>query len=274
MVMKKKYKNKFQLKKIANNWLESGSFGMNDLRNYTFMVNQISKKLFLTCMLLLFISTSFSQDSTHVQIFSLSPISKKVSKVNGLVVGVGFYDSDIIKNQTINGISVDVNPIGLAIPFGLFYLPELIKERKENRRLLDSILSFKENKYRTKIQVNGLNISTGMFFTAVSQNGLNVSLLNRFTDFNGLTINGIGFQANKLNGLTIATYNGVNFINGVSLGFFNETTNLNGLSVAFYNYAVKNKGIQIGIFNISKSKGLQLGIWNINSKRSMPFINW
>lgn len=41
---------------------------------------------------------------THTQIFSLSPISKRVEKVNGLVFGVGHYDNKFIKKQTINGV--------------------------------------------------------------------------------------------------------------------------------------------------------------------------
>ena len=40
---------------------------------------------------------------THSQIFSLSPISKKVDNVNGLVFGVGHYQNRHVEKQTING---------------------------------------------------------------------------------------------------------------------------------------------------------------------------
>ena len=234
--------------------------------------------------LLLVLVTHFiySQDSipiptidsvkTHSQIFSLSPISKKVDTVNGLVFGVGHYQNRYIEKQTINGINVDFNPIGLGIPILIIYLPEMIEKgilKKENPELIVQI----ENNF-SKIQLNGLNVSAGCFFTDASINGLNISLLNRFNKMNGISITPIGTQANMMNGLSLGVYNGFNKSNGISVGLLNESIQLKGIQLGIYNSSHSLKGIQIGIFNISRKKGLQLGIWNVNNKRSMPFINW
>lgn len=236
-------------------------------------------------LLLLVLATNFisAQDSipypefesikTHSQIFSLSPISKKVDKVNGLVLGVGHYQNKSIRKQTINGINVDVNPIGLGIPMFIIYLPDMIKKGaffdRENPEVIVEI----DVNYPT-IQMNGLNVSAGCFFTNASMNGLNISLLNRFAKMNGISIAPIGTQADVMNGFSVGIYNGYNNNNGLSIGLLNESMNLKGVQVGVYNSAHKMKGIQIGVFNVSRKKGFQLGIWNVNSKRSIPFLNW
>lgn len=228
-------------------------------------------------LLLFCFSNMFSQDTiryaTHSQIFSLSPISKRVDKVNGLVVGVGHYDSRFIDKQTINGINLEVNPTALALPLFVLYLPEIIKQNKKNIDK-DSLKIVRVEKSKPLIQMNGLNISSGCFTTSVNVNGLTISTFNKMNKINGISITGLGVQADKINGLTLGAYNGTNDLNGVMLGLFNETCSLNGLQLGFYNYSATNSGIQIGILNMSKSRGLQFGLWNINNKRSMPFINW
>jgi hypothetical protein len=129
---------------------------------------------------------------THSQIFSLSPISKKVDKVNGLVFGVGHVDNKNIQNQTINGLNIEANPApaaGVLIAFiTLIYLPEIIKNNSKKNDSLSvyvepnlKIENWKKTPYLT---LNGINISTGCFFTATSMNGLNISLGNKFTYFN------------------------------------------------------------------------------------------
>lgn len=236
-------------------------------------------------LLLLVLATNFisAQDSipypefesikTHSQIFSLSPISKKVDKVNGLVFGVGHYQNKRIEKQTINGINVDVNPIGASIPFIIVFIPDMIRKGtfldKEDPNFIVNI-----DKNYPRIQMNGLNVSAGCFFTEVSMNGLNISLLNRFNKMNGISITPIGTQANVMNGFSVGIYNGFNKNSGLSIGLLNESMNLKGIQFGVYNSVHEMKGIQIGVFNVSRKKGLQLGIWNVNSKRSMPFINW
>lgn len=216
---------------------------------------------------------TFEPIKTHSQIFSLSPISKKVDQVNGLVFGVGHYQNKHIEKQTINGINVDLNPVGLALPFFIIYFPEMIQKGTLKSSITSDTI-VKIEVMRPKIQVNGLNISTGCFFTNASLNGLNFSLCNRFNQMKGVSITPIGIQAVDMMGLSVGIYNGFNNCRGLSIGLSNETMQLNGVQIGIYNSATISRGVQIGVFNISRKKGLQLGIWNINHKRSMPFINW
>jgi hypothetical protein len=97
------------------------------------------KNLFLVLLLVTISIDSFGQDTipyspTHSQIFSLSPISKRVDKVNGLVFGVGHVENKRIENQTINGLNVEVNPAPVAAVMAatllLIYLPEIIKKNE------------------------------------------------------------------------------------------------------------------------------------------------
>ncbi len=217
---------------------------------------------------------------THSQIFSLSPISKKVDKVNGLVFGVGHIENKRIANQTINGLNIEANPapaVGALIGFiAIMHLPDIIK----NNKMPDSIRNT-EDYYRIRnlnhtphLKLNGLNISSGCFFTTTSMNGLNISAGNKFNDFNGISIAALGTIADNQNGISIGIYNGNNNLIGSTIGIFNQSYNLKGLHLGIINQTRNNHGLQVGIFNKSNSKGFQIGIWNINNKRSMPFINW
>jgi hypothetical protein len=242
-------------------------------------------------MLLIFIMQStIAQDTiqisyvepinTHSQIFSLSPISKKVDKVNGLVFGIGHITNKNISKQTINGLNVEANPAPVVGFFGAFmaimYLPEIIT----NSKVPDSIKATKEHfqldhfTNSPHLILNGINLSTGCFFTETSMNGLNISAANMFNDFNGLSITALGTIANKQNGFAIGMYNANNTLKGSTIGIYNQSYELNGLQVGIFNQAGTNQGLQIGVFNKSHSKGLQIGVWNVNNKRSIPFINW
>jgi hypothetical protein len=239
-------------------------------------VSSNMKKIVLVVLVCGF-SKLFGQETiryeTHSQIFSLSPIAKRVDKVNGLVLGVGHYDSRYIDKQTINGINLEANPMGLAIPFFIFYLPEIISKNKQNIDK-DSLQIVDIEKEKPLIQLNGLNVSSGCFMTATNVNGLSVSPFNKINKMNGINITALGLKSDVLNGFSLGGYNGTNKLNGVCIGLFNETYCLKGMQIGFYNFSVANSGVQIGVFNMSKSKGFQIGLWNINNKRSMPFINW
>lgn len=215
---------------------------------------------------------------THSQIFSLSPISKKVDKVNGLVFGVGHCENKNIANQTINGMNVEINPAPIAGTFfaflSLIYLPEIIKNRKPK----DSINQhdFKIQNFNTLLHVklNGINISSGCFFTTTNMNGLNLSLANKFKNFNGISITPLGTISDKMNGISIGIVNANNNLNGAIIGCYNQTYQLNGMQIGIVNKVEKNQGIQIGIYNRSFSRGFQLGFWNKNAKRCLPILNW
>ena len=96
------------------------------------------KKIIILILLSNFSISMFSQNnvssnSKHSQIFSLSPISKKVDKVNGLVFGVGHVENKNIESQTINGLNIEANPAPIAgalISFiAIMHLPDVIKNK-------------------------------------------------------------------------------------------------------------------------------------------------
>jgi hypothetical protein len=241
------------------------------------------KNLFLVLLLVTISIDSFGQDTipyspTHSQIFSLSPISKRVDKVNGLVFGVGHVENKRIENQTINGLNVEVNPAPVAAVMAatllLIYLPEIIKKNEFfNNKTPDSFVieNYTSSPY---LKMNGLNLSTGCFFTTTDMNGLNISLGNKFKNFNGLSVAPLGTISDKINGLSIGIVNANTNLNGAIVGIYNQTYELKGLQTGLVNRVEINKGLQIGVYNRSYSRGLQLGVWNKNSRRSFPILNW
>lgn len=218
---------------------------------------------------------------THSQIFSLSPMSKKVDEVNGLVFGLGHIDNKHISEQKINGINVEINPAPIAGTFLAFiavvHLPDIIvAQTGKNYRNVEDDSFMKINDFRTNphIKLNGINLSSGCFFTQTSMNGLNISLGNKFNKFNGLSLSPLGTIAGEQSGVSIGIINANNNLQGATFGLYNQSQKLNGLQLGLINRAKINKGLQIGLYNKSFSKGFQLGIWNKNSKRAMPFLNW
>jgi len=231
--------------------------------------------------------SGFAQDNLQsnvpkTQIFSLSPISKKVDKLNGLVFGVGHVENKRIANQKINGLNVEVNPAPVAGVFMAFlaviHLPDIIKQ---NFKQKDSIkndyepnLKIKNWNYTPNLKINGVNLSTGCFFTPTSMNGLNISLANKFKNFNGLSIAPLGTISDNQYGLSIGIVNANNTLIGSSIGVYNQSYELKGVQIGFFNQVKINKGLQIGILNKSMNRGFQLGLWNKNKKRGLPLFNW
>jgi hypothetical protein len=241
------------------------------------------KNHFLGLLLATLSSNCFSQDTikhvpTHSQIFSLSPISKKVDKVNGFVFGVGHVENRKVENQTINGLNLEANPAPIVGAFCAFiylmYLPEIIEKNKKQENKSEHNFEIKNWNYTPSLKINGINLSTGCFFTTTSMDGLNISLGNKFKNFNGLSIAPLGTISDKINGVSIGIINANTNLKGATFGIYNQTYELNGLQTGIVNQVEKNKGIQLGIFNKSYSRGLQLGIWNKNRNRSFPILNW
>lgn len=241
------------------------------------------KNLFLVLLLVAISINSFGQDTipyspTHSQIFSLSPISKRVDKVNGLVFGVGHVENKRIENQAINGCNIEINPVpvaaGMAAFLMLIYLPEIIKKNEFfNSKTPDSFV-IKNYTSLPYLKINGLNLSTGCFFTSTNMNGLNISLGNKFKNFNGLSIAPLGTISDKINGLSIGIVNANTNLKGATIGVYNQTFELKGIQTGLVNQVEINKGLQIGVFNRSYTRGFQLGVWNKNSSRSFPLLNW
>ncbi len=241
------------------------------------------KNLFLVLLLVTISIDSFGQDTipyspTHSQIFSLSPISKRVDKVNGLVFGVGHVENKRIENQTINGLNIEANPapiVGAFISFiAIVHFLDIIEHRIKNENNQVHNFDIKNWNYTPNLKINGLNLSTGAFFTTTNMNGLNISLVNKFKNFNGLSIAPLGTISDKINGLSIGIVNANTNLNGAIVGVYNQTFELKGLQTGLVNQVDINKGLQIGVFNRSYTRGFQLGLWNKNSSRSFPLLNW
>lgn len=242
------------------------------------------KTPFLVLFLISLTFNCLGQDSihsktSHSQIFSLSPISKTVDKVNGLAFGVGHVENKNVQNQTINGLNLETNPAPIAGAFMAFmampYLPEIIKNNaKKQDTLSEHNFIVKNWDYTPNLKINGLNLSTGCFFTTTNMNGLNISLGNKFKNFNGLSIAPLGTISDKLNGISIGIINSNTDLKGVIFGLYNQTNELKGFQFGIVNQVQNSNGIQIGVVNKSYSRGFQLGLWNKNKEHSFPILNW
>ncbi len=227
-------------------------------------------------LLLFFTSGAYSQvtDTLRVKIFSFTPVSNKIDKVNGLALGIGHMWSPLLNKKEqdvkVNGLNLEVNP--LTPLFILFLDPNKV-----------------DNSPITTI--NGLHVSTAGFIGGSKINGINLSIYNVGIAANGLGVTGLYNVTGKLNGLHIAGINNtadeangflISFSNsadifkGVQIGAINiSDVSMKGLQLGGYNGAGNMTGVQIGICNKAKKvKGLQIGLWNINEKRSLPFFNF
>lgn len=242
------------------------------------MKNHFLVLLFVTVSIHCFGQDTIKYKSTHSQIFSLSPISKKVYKVNGLAFGVGHVENKRIENQTVNGFNLEANPAPIAGAIGAFmylmYLPEIIEKNEKHKNKSEHNFIIKNEENILNLKINGLNLSTGCFFTTTSMNGLNISLGNKFKNFNGLSVAPLGTISDKINGVSIGIINANTNLKGAAFSLYNQSYELKGLQVGIVNQVENNKGVQLGFFNKSYSRGFQVGVWNKNSNRSFPLINW
>jgi hypothetical protein len=217
--------------------------------------------------LLMYISlTGFSQevkniDTLRTRVFSFSPMTPKLGKVNGFVLGVGHYDGPRLKMQKINGFNLEASPLSIALfTFGLNIPFEGLVVGINNSTLKSTSITDSEDP--TILIINGLNISSGGFMSGAEVNGVNVSVLTHINKMNGLSINGSVLGTNNFNGVCIS-------------GIANVSNFGNGLQIAVSNVSRNYNGVQIGLFNYSKNlRGVQFGLWNTNGKRKFPFVNW
>ncbi|EJL74858.1 LA_2272 family surface repeat-containing protein [Chryseobacterium populi] len=223
------------------------------------------KTRFVIIIVLLINSLLYGQDSLQsnqkIRLIAFTPLKDKIEKVNGLAVGLGldpkfdFKSTGETNFQKINGINLEVNPLGLLI--WMFYDPSKSKNSE----------SFK---------VNGLSISAGGYLRGISHNGLSVSMYNYGYKMAGIMVSALYTDVEKgkgilISGLLISTKE----MKGVSISAVNDTEMLKGLQVGMYNRAAKSGGLQIGLINKSDNmRGLQIGLWNRNNKRVLPLINF
>lgn len=195
-----------------------------------------------------------------IKIFSLSPISKRVNKVNGFALGVGHYENKNIKLQAINGLNVEASPLSVA----LFTISINVPFESLFVGINDNVISnvaFFDDCTDTYIRVNGLNISSGGFTGGAELRGMNISIISGMNKMNGFSVGGI---------LNTKSFSGVSIS-----GLANISDYGNGIQIGTSNVSRQHKGIQIGLFNNSKDlRGMQFGLWNTNGKRKLPFFNW
>ncbi|SEN49394.1 hypothetical protein SAMN05444671_1688 [Flavobacterium sp. CF108] len=195
-----------------------------------------------------------------IKIFSLSPISRRVNKVNGFALGVGHYENEKIKLQTINGLNVEASPLSVAlftisinVPFESFLVGI-------NDNVISNVAFF-DDQTSTYIKINGLNISSGGFMGGAELRGINISIISGMNKMNGFSVGGI---------LNTKSFSGVSIS-----GLANISDSGNGIQIGPSNVSRRHNGIQIGLFNNSKElRGMQFGLWNTNGKRKLPFFNW
>lgn len=228
---------------------------------HNFKINVMKTKLFL---LLIFASSIlFAQDSIQnkkreTRLIAFTPLSSKIETVNGLTIGVGL--DDIIQpnstKKTINGINLDVNPLGFLI--FCFYDTSKINNTVD------------------VLQQNGLNLSLAGFLRNNSQNGVNISMYNYGSKMNGISVTAVGNSVKELNGMYVGIFgNYAEKGSGITIGGSNSVENFNGIQVGIFNQSNKINGLQIGLINKNKTgRNFQIGFWNKNAKRQLPLINW
>lgn len=221
------------------------------------------KTKILLLIVMIFQQLLFSQESIVIQqnktrIVGITPLSDKVEKVNGFAIGIGMEDviAPNANKKTINGLNIDVNPLGFLII--CFYDISKI------------------NNTQDAVQHNGLNISAAGFLRNNSHNGVSISMYNYGNKMNGVSISAIANLVEELNGIYIAGLgNEAERGNGFVLGAFNNVKEFNGVQIGITNKSNKMKGVQIGLVNKNKNgRSFQIGFWNKNSKRTLPIINF
>lgn len=220
------------------------------------------KTLFFTLITLLFSFTVHAQSQSdsekNSRIIGITPLPMQVDEVNGLAIGIG-VDSNFGTNtgyKKINGLNLDVNPLGFLI--FCFY---------DTSKAQNTI---------TEAQINGLSLSLAGNLRNVSSNGVGISMYNYGMNMNGAFVSLFSNDVEELNGVAVSII-GNNAVKGKGLfvGGFNRAEDFHGVQIGVVNRINGGFGIQIGLVNISEStSGLQLGFWNKNGKRSLPFINF
>lgn len=238
-------------------------------------------------LLILFTSTFiWAQDSLSFKTqrgFSLSPISRKVDRVDGLVLGVGHFRSALLPKQTVNGINAELSPSLVAYGLGSTYC--LINGKWPAGKIWNDTLADTS----TYIRVNGLNISTGGFLEQGAEvRGLNISTASGMKRMSGVSVSVFCLYTTRLDGLSISTFSTARTLNGVSISVGNGSDLVKGMQLGVVNNTVRLQGLQLGVINSAMSsaygfqvglinrthRGFQLGLINVNKKRVMPLINW
>lgn len=275
--MKKSDLFKSRIKRIKHCSEDLSIYTSKELQSYSFLINSIMRKMLAKSYLVLLLVSVFSyaqKDSISYgnksSVFSLTPLSQEIDKVNGLAFGLGldsFIGSTSV--EKVNGINLEINPATLLY----FLFPIHSSFPHEETVVINGLHISTGNIYDGKI--NGVSLS--LLNVNHSVNGFSAFLLGTFvTKQNGFHISVTSNASQKTNGCVVSMINVCEEMKGFQLGFFNQSEALKGVQIGIYNGSkTQSKGLQIGLINNSKHhKGLQIGFWNMNQKRSFPFVNW
>ncbi len=243
------------------------------------------KKILLLALLIA--GSASAQDSLSLRIqrgFSLSPISRKVSRVDGWVLGVGHFRSQLIDRQTVNGLNTEVSPTGAA-----FVLAGIVRVMYLSKRGEIPIIDSLPAAAPTFIRVNGINVSTGGFMEEGAEVlGLNLSTATLLNRMQGVSVSALAVGAVRVDGLSISPFSSIRQLNGGSISLTNSAREVRGAQIGFLNMSRELSGLQLGAINSARSsrygfqiglinrthRGFQLGLLNINKKRVLPLLNW
>ncbi|WP_269234472.1 LA_2272 family surface repeat-containing protein [Flavobacterium flavigenum] len=204
--------------------------------------------------------SDYNLRNDSIKIFSLSPISRRVSKVNGFALGGGHYENQKIKLQIVNGLNIEASPISLALISFSINVPFESLFVGINDNVISNVAFF-DDEIKTYIKVNGLNISSGGFMGGAELRGVNFSVFSAMNKMKGFSVGGI-LNTKSFSGISIS-------------GLANLSDSGNGIQIAISNVSRRHNGIQLGLFNNSKDlRGMQFGLWNTNGKRKLPLFNW
>ena len=138
---------------------------------YSCLINSLMRKIFAKSYLVLMLISVFSYGQNDSisndlvsRVFSLTPRTKAVDKVNGLAFGLGinsFVDYPSI--EKVNGINLELNPASVFI--FMFANPKSFSEKES-------------------VIINGLHLSTGNLYDG-KINGVALSFFNINHSLNG-----------------------------------------------------------------------------------------
>ena len=179
-----------------------------------------------------------------------------VEKINGIAIGIypgNFKNSgpkfDLRDSLTINGLNLDLSPLGFLAFMMMPYHPKID---------LDYYEKYMEDEVDTKI--NGVSLSLTMMINNAEIRGVNVCGFLNWID--------------RVDGISVSWFSGIIIMNGLSIAGFNSALSCNGVQLGIANMSERMRGLQIGFSNEATDfKGIQLGLWNKIDGKGLPIIN-
>lgn len=196
-------------------------------------------------------------DMTYDTKYGLWYTPNSVEKINGIAIGLypgNIKNSgpkfDLRDSLTINGLNLDLSPLGFLAFLGMSYQPEID---------LDYYEKYMEDEVDTWI--NGISLS--------------LTLMANNAEIRGVNVCGFLTWMDRVDGVSISPFNKIFIMNGICIGGANNIYSCNGVQIGVVgNMCERFRGLQIGFFNEATDfKGIQLGLWNKIDGKGLPIIN-